>query len=276
MTAVRYNLGFVAFNNTKDVKAMLASLEKWSPPGLHQCLMVDHSTDDLARESHQNMTQKAGWEYVAQPNLGFGAGVNRLASMSEDQEVLVVLNLDVSFRERPPFDLMAEAIAKGGFSLVGTSLVDANGIRVAGRLPSFSLALLRHDFHRDLDREAQNTKNWGETRVWRGGVHGACFAVRVVDFVSVGGFDEKLFLYGEEFDISVKMANAHKTTGFVVSNSLVHKSEGEFDQMKSAQNTKNLIYLARRERRPLLFVLLLVKNWFGSIKRSLFLARVES
>lgn len=253
MTAVRYNLGFVAFNNTKDIKAMLASLEKWSPPGLHQCLMVDHSTDDLARESHQNMTQKAGWEYVAQPNLGFGAGVNRLAAMSEDQKVLVVLNLDVSFRERPRFDLMAAAIMEAGFSWVGTSMLNGSGARVAGRLPGLTWDVLTHDYQRDMDEDSADALSWQDVKVWDGAVHGGCFAVRVKDFVDVGGVDQNLFLYAEEFDLFAKFKKANKSTGFLVSSAIVHVSEGEFDPQKQLLNRYNLRYLAWREREWMLW-----------------------
>lgn len=248
MTAVRYNLGFVAFNNTKDVKAMLASLEKWSPPGLHQCLMVDHSTEVVAREIHQSMTQKAGWEYVAQPNLGFGGGVNRLASMSEEEEVLVVLNLDVSFREKPPFHLMAAAIMEAGFSWVGTSMLNGSGARVAGRLPGLTWDVLTHDYQRDMDEDSADALSWHDVKVWDGAVHGGCFAVRVKDFVEVGGVDKNLFLYSEEFDLFAKFKKANKDIGFLVSSAIVHVSEGEFDPQKQLLNRYNLRYLAWRER----------------------------
>lgn len=269
MKTVRYNLGFVAFNNTKEVKEMISSLERWSPPGLHRCFLVDHSTQVEAQEVIQRMTQEAGWEYVTQLNLGFGAGVNRLATMSNNQEVLVVLNLDVSFLEVPPFHLMAESIMKGGFSLVGTNMLNELGARVAGRLPGLRLGMLSHDYQRDMDKDSPAALCWQDAMVWNGSVHGGCFAVRVNHFVDIGGVDENLFMYAEEFDLFTKFQKSKRLIGFLCSDAIVHVSEGKLHPQKQFLNRYNLRYLAWREGKWMLwFVLSLLLSFdlvrFGS------------
>lgn len=258
MTAVRYNLGFVAFNNSKDVRAMILLLDEWSPPGLNRCMMVDHSTETAPREVNQKMANEKGWEYEALPNKGFGAGVNRLASMSKDQEVLVVLNLDVLFREAPPFQMMAEAVLRGGFSWVGTSILNKSGVRVAGRLPALNLRVLSHNYQIDLDKHGEKAISWEDAALWDGAVHGGCFAVRVSDFNDVGGIDESLFLYAEEFDLFAKFKKAQRLTGFLVSSAIIHSSEGSFDSEKHLLNRYNLRYLAKRERKWMLWIALSV------------------
>jgi GT2 family glycosyltransferase len=249
MTGVCYNLGFVAFNNPDDLKAMISSLKKWNPSGLTNCLLVDHSTEDAARLANYNMATEAGWKYFAQPNLGFGAGVNRLVSMSQGVAVLVVLNLDVSFRKIPPFLMMAEAIMMGKFALVGTSMVNEQGKRVAGRLPALNLRMLFHDFQKDLDEDSSVALSWQEALVWDGAVHGGCFALCIKDFLQVGGIDEDLFLYAEEFDLYTKFHRKQMPIGFLVSSEIVHASEGKADRMKQFLNRYNLRYLAKRERK---------------------------
>lgn len=253
MTAVRFNLGCVAFNNSADLGAMISSLEQWAPKGLNRCLLVDHSTESGAKTLNYELAVKAGWEYFGQPNMGFGSGVNRLVSMSQDEEVLVVLNLDVLFREAPPFYFMTEAIQKGAFSWVGTSMLDHTGTRVAGRLPKLGLGMILHDFGKDMDEDASVGSSWQDVMPWDGAVHGGCFAVRVKDFRHIDGIDEALFLYAEEFDLAAKFRRAQLITGFLVSDSIIHASEGEARSEKQFLNRYNLRYLAKRERRWGLF-----------------------
>ena len=87
---------------------------------------------------------------------------------------------------------------------------------------------------------------------WRGAVHGACFAIHIPKFHQVGGFDESLFLYGEEFDLAVKYESAGMRMAFLVSSSIEHASEGRLDTKKQMLNMYNLRYLAWRERRWIL------------------------
>ena len=266
MTAVRFNLGCVAYNNSADFREMILSLEQWAPKGLNRCLLVDNSTDSSAKTLNFQMAVEAGWEYFGQSNMGFGSGVNRLVSMSHDEEVLVVLNLDVSFKEPPPFYIMTEAIQRGAFSCVGTSMLDDSGTRVAGRLPRLGVTMFLHDFGRDLDEGACVGSSWQDVMAWDGAVHGGCFAVRVEDFRHVDGIDEALFLYAEEFDLSVKFRRVQYNTGFLVSNAIIHASEGVARPEKQFLNRYNLRFLAKRERLWVLFFALTLLLWFDLLR----------
>lgn len=265
MSCTNYNLGFVAFNNPEDVESMIVSIRRWQPKGLNRCLLVDHSTDDSAKFALEAAAKSAGWTHVANENGGFGAGVNKLVLMSCDCEVLVVLNLDVHFCHHPPFLEMTKAIVQDSFSLVGTTLLNEKRLEVAGRLPPFSIEMLWYNFRSANQRRLSSGQLVAGVQAWHGAVHGACFAVQTEDFTGVGGLDEKLFLYAEEFDLHTKLTALSKRIGFVPSHSIVHHSEGKVSRENSFLNAYNLRYLAIRERRPLLFVyftLQLVKMLF--------------
>jgi GT2 family glycosyltransferase len=262
-----YNLGCVAFNNLSDVEAMIDAIRRWQPIGLRRCLLVNHSTDDSVRSAIGEAAISAGWSYVAQENRGFGAGVNKLVSMSSDSKVLIVVNLDVHFCGEPPFLDMTKAVVRGSYSLVGTSLINEQGLEMAGRLPPFSEELLLWRFRSSKKNKSYPVHLSGKVEKWRGAVHGACFAIETEDFISVGGLDEKLFLYAEEFDLQAKLARFSKQIGFVSSKSIVHHSEGIVNRRNTVLNTYNLRYLAIRERKiflSLYFTLLLVKILFES------------
>jgi GT2 family glycosyltransferase len=262
----QYNLGFVAFNNLMDVESMIVSIRKWRPEGLKRCLLVDHSSDDSIRTAIEAAVFTAGWAYVAKENGGFGAGVNELVLMSSDCVVLVVLNLDIHFRNKPPFLEMTSAIVHGAFSLVGTSLLNALGLEAAGRLPPFSEEMLFWTWRTARQSTSHSIQSLGRVEKWHGAVHGACFAIYTEDFRRVGGLDENLFLYAEEFDLQIKLSRFSKHIGFVTNNSIVHRSEGVVNENNSVLNAYNLRYLAIRERKIVLslyFTLLLVKLIFG-------------
>jgi GT2 family glycosyltransferase len=254
MSLSNYNLGFVAFNNPQEVESMIVSIQNCQPEGLKYCLLVDHSTDDSAKNSIDSATKLAGWTYAAKENRGFGAGVNELVSISQGCEVLIVLNLDVYFCSMPPFLEMSNAITIDSFSLVGTSLLNEKKHAVAGRLPPFSNKLLTHDFQESAQGQ-DSDQSFGAIEAWSGAVHGACFAIKTDDFESVGGLDERLFLYAEEFDLQIKLMRFSKRIGFVPSHSIIHHSEGKVSRNNAFLNTYNLRYLASRERKPLLCLL---------------------
>lgn len=249
MTNENFNLGFVAFNNPQDVEDMIVSLKNWHFEGLNRCLLVDHSTIAVAKAAIENASRTAGWKYISNENRGFGAGVNTLVSMSSDSDVLISLNLDVRFCRKPPFSEMAHAINHDAFSLVGTSLLDTFEHPAAGRLPPLSSKMLLNNYAKQPPLSKRSHKIQERVHDWQGAVHGACFAVKTQDFQSVGGIDERLFLYAEEFDLQSKFAHHSKSIGFIESDSIVHHSEGNLSWPKEFINTYNLRYLAMRERK---------------------------
>ena len=254
MSVADYNLGFVAFNNPEDVECMITSIQEWQLEGLKRCLVVDHSTDEVTRNAIETVVKVAGWTYFAEENGGFGAGVNQLAAMSSDQDVLIVLNLDVRFCSLPPFAEMSRAIVQDSFSLVGTSLLNEEKQVVAGRLPPFSLKMLTFNFKSANQRISKLQHPCLGVQDWHGAVHGACFAIQIQDFISVGGLDENFFLYAEEFDLQTKLKKFSRRIGFIDSRSIVHHSEGKVSLKSAILNTFNLRYLAFRERRTTLFI----------------------
>ena len=254
MSVADYNLGFVAFNNPEDVECMITSIQEWQLEGLKRCLVVDHSTDEVARNAIETVVKIAGWTYFSEENGGFGAGVNQLAAMSSDQDVLIVLNLDVRFCSLPPFAEMSRAIVQDSFSLVGTSLLNEEKQVVAGRLPPFSLKMLTFNFESANQGILKLQQACFGVQDWHGAVHGACFAIQIQDFISVGGLDENFFLYAEEFDLQTKLKKFSKRIGFIDSRSIVHHSEGKVSLKSAILNAFNLRYLAFRERRTTLFI----------------------
>lgn len=54
---------------------------------------------------------------------------------------------------------------------------------------------------------------------------GCCLLIRVKDFIEIGGFDEKFFMYYEEYDICQRVINAGKDCILSVNALVVHESQ---------------------------------------------------
>ncbi|HVX19862.1 MAG TPA: hypothetical protein VHB02_00775 [Acidimicrobiales bacterium] len=102
-------------------------------------------------------------------NLGFGAGANRAAQQGE-QELILFVNTDGDLKE-------------GALDALEAEFDDP---RVAAAEAS-----------QGVERDRGPNPDW---------LSGACLAVRRSAFEQVGGFDERLFMYCEDVDLSHRLA----------------------------------------------------------------------
>jgi N-acetylglucosaminyl-diphospho-decaprenol L-rhamnosyltransferase len=155
------------------------------------------SLDDLAAASPQVTAS------TAERNLGFGAGHNRLAAMTEAQ-YLWFLNPDVELCEPDTVRRLLQAIsASDRVRAVGPRLLAADGRPQPydhGRLRGARAGIASRGGH----------SYWRATDVRRrvAWTSGAALLVERAAFVALGGFDAKLFLYKEEEDLCLRLRGA--------------------------------------------------------------------
>jgi N-acetylglucosaminyl-diphospho-decaprenol L-rhamnosyltransferase len=141
--------------------------------------------------------------FTASTNLGFGGGHNFLAGKTE-APYLLILNPDVEF-------LFGETVARLLGPVMSIERVKAAGPKLLtadgraqpydhGRLRGLRAEVALHGGH----------SYWRETDTCQevAWVSGAVMAVERAAYVTVGGFDEGLFLYKEDEDLCMRLRRA--------------------------------------------------------------------
>jgi N-acetylglucosaminyl-diphospho-decaprenol L-rhamnosyltransferase len=161
-----------------------------------QLLVLDNASgDDLSELAARHPAVTFD---VAERNLGFGGGHNRLAARN-GAEALLLLNPDAQFVEPRTVERLLTAL-RGGPAAVGPQLVGAAGAvdpRDHGELRGLRARVAQaagHSHYRRRDAPADVA--------WVSGA--ACMVARRW-FDAVGGFDPNFFLYKEEEDLFLRI-----------------------------------------------------------------------
>jgi N-acetylglucosaminyl-diphospho-decaprenol L-rhamnosyltransferase len=195
----------VLYNSAAVIAECVASL-----PRDVEVILVDNASADDGISRAQQVRPDA--IVVRSPrNLGFGGGCN-LGWVRAAGTYVAFVNPDV--RMRPgALAVMVHRLLTEPHGIIGPALFDATGaLRPCSRRPSL-LADCVHllpastrwapglGLSSKLDALDRVHCDGGE--VWH--VEGACFVVRRADLEAIHGFDEDLFLYGEEESLAIRL-----------------------------------------------------------------------
>ncbi|WP_291313358.1 glycosyltransferase family 2 protein [Corynebacterium sp. UBA2622] len=178
------------------------------------------STDGVARDL---VAQRADVEFLPTGgNIGYGAAINaaarRLRARREAGEIdpdhFLVVNPDVRFLPGSVDRLLECATGRPRAGAVGPRIEEADGSaypsarEVPGVLTGIGHALLygiwpsnpfSAAYKAGDDMDSQRTAGW---------LSGACLLLRWDAFESIGGFDERYFMYMEDIDLGDRLARA--------------------------------------------------------------------
>ncbi|MCR9149103.1 MAG: glycosyltransferase family 2 protein [Rhodobacteraceae bacterium] len=227
----------VCFESAEILPTMLASIPEGVP-----VVLVDNGSTDVA--SIKAAADRAGARLVCNDaNRGFGAACNQGAALASTEYVLF-LNPDA--RLGPGCIAALEAAADGTRSAVAFN----PAISAPGGQPSFkhrSVLLPRAAWlgrgQPDGDREVPV-------------LSGAALFVRTSAFAAVGGFDENIFLYHEDDDLSLRLATGRGALRFVKAAEVRHAGgrssvrSPEVAALKGWHMGRSRVYAARKHHRP--------------------------
>ncbi|GHH76500.1 glycosyltransferase family 2 protein [Promicromonospora soli] len=183
----------VSYNSARTLERFWAG----QPFAPYRWTVVDNNSSDDSKE----VARRLGAQVVElDANLGFSAA-NNVGASATDSEVLIFCNPDVTVTPAGIATLADQVRRHGG--IVAPQLVNSDGsLQENGRGAPFLTRKIKHLFRLHDDRY-QRFAQPGEVTdvVW---VMGAVLAVARVDFESLGGWDERFFVYYEDADLGIR------------------------------------------------------------------------
>jgi len=231
-TPLQLSLLIVNWNGGELLARCLASIDASLPPALRarcEVIVVDNGSTDGSAE---RLPLQANDRVLRLPqNLGFGAACNRGAAQAQG-ECLLLLNPDCELRvgsvERCLAELQRSDLRVG---ICGLALVDDSGAvaRSCHRFPGprelLGTAAGLHAVNPRLFDSRMRDWDHASDRIVDH-VIGAFYMMRLSTFRTLGGFDERFFVYLEDLDLSLRARQAGWVTSFVAGPPSYHLGGG--------------------------------------------------
>lgn len=227
---IKLSVIIVHYKNDKDLIECLDSLYKQEIKQSFEVIIVDNSENN-SLQSILNKKKYRNLRYILSPkNLGYGAGMN-LGTKHAKGEFLFVLNPDVVFKTNIISILINNFNQDKNIGIIAPLLYTVEGKTMdqGAKEPTPLRALIKYSF---IDKILPNNfisknfweKNWKKDKLNEvDNVPGTAFIIKKNLFENIGGFDEKFFLYFEEFDLCKRVREAGYKI-FIDSNlKLMHK-----------------------------------------------------
>ena len=181
----RIDLSIVSYNSSRWIDSFVASLLALNyPKTLLSVFFVDNSSTDDTVQKLQNgaeILRAQGFEVKIRvaPNNGFGAGHN-VALKQGSAPYCLVTNLDLTFEADALHRVVSHAVAD------------------VAHAAAWELRQKPYEHPKYYDPLTGST-NWNSH---------ACVLLRRASIQAVGGFDETLFMYGEDVELSYRLRRA--------------------------------------------------------------------
>ena len=222
----RLSIITVGYNSRKEIEALLASLATPAPRTSHEIVVVDNASNDGTAGYVRD--QWPGVRLVAsETNVGF-ARANNLGVRHTTGELVLLLNPDTVV---PPgaVDRLVRALDDHpDRAVVGPRIVDGSGRAELsfGAMMSPWAELRQKLLVRGNDRGVPPLTALVDRMTRRSRdvdwVSGACLLIRRSDFVAVGGFDERFFMYAEDVDLCAAVRARGRRVHFDASIEVTH------------------------------------------------------
>ncbi len=181
----------VTHNHKKYLEKCLDSI----PLNLEVIIVDNVSTDGTLEIITENYPEIK--LIKSKENLGYGKAVN-LGVKNTNKEYLIILNPDTWFKPKFVEELIEPLKNYSNLiSIPKVLLYDGSQINTCGNVEHFTGLT----FARGLGETKESCNNAG----YLGGLSGVCLATRRKIFLKIGGFDENIFLYMEDAELSWKI-----------------------------------------------------------------------
>lgn len=276
----KLSIVIVHYKNDKDLIECLNSLYAREIRQSFEVIIVDNSENNSLQDILNRKKYKQLKYVFSQKNLGYGSGMNLGAKYAKG-EFLFILNPDVVFNT----DIISALINSFNDKQIGIvapllyTTEDKIMDQGAKDLTPFK-ALVKYSF---IDKIFPNNpiskdfweKNWKKNKLNEvDNVPGTAFIIKKDLFEKIGGFDEKFFLYFEEFDLCKRVREAGYKIYINSNLKLIHKWGTSTSLLKNKDEVfkRSRFYFFKKHYG--LFSAILLESFLSINKVSLFLLTI--
>lgn len=182
----------VTYNHARFIRECLRSVLLNNPL---EVIVIDNGSTDgtveiIEREFPEIILIKSP------KNLGYGAG-NNLGVRYAKGKYIVILNPDTKV-ENGWLEELLKPLERRDKIITIPKILRSDGTVGYGIIVHFTGLTFPRDF-------TENTKKYPKFRELKGGFSGACFAMKKRDYLKIGGFDERIFLYMDDTEFSWRL-----------------------------------------------------------------------
>lgn len=222
-------------------------------------IIVSYFTDDLVKHIQESFSDEKRWEIIVirndTQNIGFSKGCNNGAKQARGKYVFF-MNPDVKMSKESIKSLMLHLKKHPETGVVGPQFVKNKQVeQTCTQIPS-ALSLLvsqtslsKVSFLNKMFKNEQMIDWNRKTSKDVGAVSGAALMVRRQEFINLGGFDEKFFMYWEEIDLCKRYRENGMTVHFLVSAKAKHLGQESTKRSNSSLHNvfaKSRFYYMRK------------------------------
>lgn len=234
----------VNWNSGRQLTSMMRSVAAYNAGAVSRIVIVDNaSTDDsMARDWGIEINSCEIDVIKNESNLGFGVACNQGAARGRGKYILF-LNPDAELYDdslRKAIDFM-EHPENQSVGVCGVQLIDEDQhiARSCARFPTplmFTLMALGLDRLSMFSRFRHHMTDWDHAFT-RDVDHviGAFYFIRREIFESVGGFDDRFFVYLEDLDLSLRVHKSGKRVVYLADVRAFHAGGGTSRQIKATR-----------------------------------------
>jgi N-acetylglucosaminyl-diphospho-decaprenol L-rhamnosyltransferase len=223
----------VNYNAGQELRTALQSIADEMAGRTWEAVVVDNASADGSAAIVEEFAPQARLLRNT-ANVGFGRGINQGVAASQ-APLILIMNPDCRLVAGAVASMQAELDAHPSCAIAGPRILDPDGAvqgnargdpdmltglfgrtgPLRGLLPSLAVAK-RNVVSSDAiaEGDASVTVDW---------ISGACMLARRAPFVSVGGFDERYFLYWEDADLCRRLRTRGYEIRYVPGATAVHR-----------------------------------------------------
>lgn len=216
----------VNYNGIKWLKDCLDSIYKQIYKNIEIIVVDNGSIDDsivFIRDNYSNIKIIEN-----KKNLGFGTA-NNLGVNIATGDLLLFLNNDIKIKDDHFLKKLIDFKAKNNLNITGPKILNFK----------------EEDVYegRKLSIDVTGYLGWGKKTFY---IEGCALLISKDDFLNLGGFDEKYFMYSEDIDLCWRAHIYGMKIGLCESAEIIHFGGGSSETTQLKKNIKHVVPVLRR------------------------------